>query len=105
MSRTNRRYTAAFKLETVLEGLRGEKSVAQVCRERGIKDTLYYKWRDTFLARAEGIFEGPGTPGVAEAKDERIAELEQLAGRLALENEFLKKGANLLASRRVRSGR
>lgn len=44
MSNNKRRtYSAEFKLDTVMEGLRGEKSVAQICRERGIKDTLYYK--------------------------------------------------------------
>jgi transposase-like protein len=41
-----REFSAQFKLETVLEGLRGEKSVAQICRERDITDSLYYKWRD-----------------------------------------------------------
>lgn len=38
-----REFSAQFKLETVLEGLRGEKSVAQLCRERDITDSLYDK--------------------------------------------------------------
>ena len=52
MGRKHRKYSAEFKVETVLEGLRGEKSIAQLCRERGIKDALYYKWRQEFLAGA-----------------------------------------------------
>jgi len=47
-----REFGAQFKLETVLEGLRGERSIAQLCRERNITDSLYYKWRDEFLAGA-----------------------------------------------------
>ena len=43
--------------EVVLEGLRGEKSVAQICRERNITESLYYKWRDAFLERGVSLFE------------------------------------------------
>ena len=52
MARKYRTFSADFKLDTVMEGFRGEKSIAQICRERGIKDVLYYKWRDTFLENA-----------------------------------------------------
>ena len=47
---------AEFKLDTVMEGVRGENSIAQICRERGITDSLYYKWRDQFYDRAVEIF-------------------------------------------------
>ena len=44
MSRKKRRkFSKDFKLDTVMEGLRGEKSIAQICRERDITDSLYYK--------------------------------------------------------------
>jgi transposase-like protein len=52
MSQKKRRtYSTEYKLDTVMEGIRREKSLAQICRERGIKDTLYYKWRDLFIER------------------------------------------------------
>ena len=52
MSQKKRRtYSTEYKLDTVIEGIRREKSLAQICRERGIKDTLYYKWRDVFIER------------------------------------------------------
>jgi transposase len=54
MSKKRRSFAAQFKLETVLEGIRGE-SIAQLCRERDITETMYYKWRDVFLERAAGI--------------------------------------------------
>lgn len=96
MSRNKRRkFSAEFKLDTVMEGIRGKKSIAQICRERGIKDTLYYKWRDTFIERAAEIFAGPHKSGQQE-KEARIAELEQMLGRLAMENEILKKARSWL---------
>jgi transposase-like protein len=51
-----RTFSPEFKLETVLDLLRGEKSVAQLCRERDITESLLYKWRDAFLERAPGVF-------------------------------------------------
>jgi transposase-like protein len=96
MSRKKRRtYRAEFKLDTVMEGLQGKKTIAQICRERGIKDTLYYKWRDIFLERAEEIFARPGSKESRE-KAERIAELERMIGKLAMENEILKKAKSWL---------
>jgi transposase-like protein len=90
-----RTYSADFKLDTVMEGIRGEKSVAQICRERGIKDVLYYKWRDIFIERAAEIFESQKNTAQKE-KEERVAELERMIGKLALENEILKKAKSWL---------
>lgn len=96
MSQKKRRtYSADFKLDTVIEGIRGEKSVAQICRERGIKDVLYYKWRDIFIERAAEIFESQKNTAQKE-KEERVAELERMIGKLALENEILKKARSWL---------
>jgi transposase-like protein len=57
MAQKRRKFTAQFKFETVMEVLRGEKSVAQSCRERNITEALYYKWRDAFFERAPSVFE------------------------------------------------
>lgn len=53
-------FSPDFKLDTVMEGFRGEKSIVQICREREIKDVLYYKWRDTFIENAASVFGGQG---------------------------------------------
>lgn len=96
MSQKKRRtYSADFKLDTVMEGIRGEKSIAQICRERGIKDVLYYKWRDIFIERAAEIFESQKNTAQKE-KEERVAELERMIGKLALENDILKKARSWL---------
>jgi len=104
MSKKRRNYTAQFKFETVLDGLRGEKTVAQICRERTLTESLYYKWRDAFFERAPDIFNdqrGSQRDGQAE----RMAELERLAGKQALEIEILKKAGSVLGSMRERNGR
>jgi transposase-like protein len=96
MTRNKRRkYSAEFKLDTVMEGIRGKKSVAQICREREIKDTLYYKWREIFLDRAAEIFEDQRNTAHQE-KEEQIAKLERMVGKLALEKEILKKAKSWL---------
>lgn len=103
MSKKRRNFTAQFKLETVLDGLRGEKTVAQICRERDITESLYDKWRDAFMERAAGIFADQRGPQRDE-QAERIAELERLAGKQALELAILKKAGSLLGSMRERNG-
>lgn len=103
MARKQRRYTPEFKLDTVLEGIRGEKSIAQLCRDRNIKDSLYYKWRQEFLERAPELF-ADKRQTVDAGKDEQIAELERMVGRLTMENEILKKSSAFLTSLRKRNG-
>jgi transposase-like protein len=104
MSRKQRKHSPQFKFETVMEGLRGEKTIAQLCRERDIKDSLYYKWRQEFLDGAPGIFEDK-RKAVDTSKDEHIAELERMVGRLTMENDALKKGAAFLTSSWRQNGR
>lgn len=99
-----RAFSAQFKRETVLEGLRGEKSVAQLCRERDITDSLYYKWWDEFIANAPDLFADKRQKGTDE-NAERIAELERLVGRLTMELEIAKKASLLLGSRWKANGR
>jgi len=103
-TRKRRAFTTDFKLDTVMEGFRGEKSISKICRERDITDSLYYKWRDTFLGQAEDIFKdqrGPNTKGT----EDRIAELEQMIGRLTMENDILKKAKSWLGTTRRSNGR
>jgi transposase-like protein len=99
-----REFRAQFKLETVLEGLRGEKSVAQICRERDITDSLYYKWRDEFMENAPQLFVDKRHKA-SDGSAERIAELERLVGRLTMELEIAKKASLLLGSRWKANGR
>lgn len=106
MGKKRRTFSPEFKLETVLEGIRGEKTVAQICRERGIRDTLYYKWRDAFKSRAPEIFVRASQQADQVSQLEtRVADLERLAGKLALENEILKKATSWPDGASRRNGR
>ncbi len=83
MNGDRQRYSTQFKLQVVLELLRGEKSAAQIAREQGIGPDLLSRWRDVFQERAPQLFQD----GRAEASTEaaRIAELERLVGQQARE--------------------
>ena len=106
MSNKRRQYSVEFKLDTALEGIRGEKTVAQICRERGIRDNLYYKWRDACQERAPSIFASQEQQDQAVSKLEtRVAELERMVGKLALENEILKKATHWVDNQARRNGR
>jgi transposase-like protein len=60
--------------------------VAQICRERDITESPYYRWRDAFMERAADIFANQHGPERDE-QAERIAELERLAGQQTLERQ------------------
>lgn len=74
------KFTAQQKLEIVLAGLRGDRSVKDVCREQAIAETLYYSWRDKLLeGGARAALGQGGAPGRARAPT-RVRELERALG-------------------------
>ena len=46
---TRRRFSAEEKIRVVLEGLRGELSISEICRREGIASSVYYKWSKAFF--------------------------------------------------------
>ena len=101
---TRRTFTPDFKLEAVLDMLRGEKTIAQICHERNITESLLYTWRDAFFERAPTIFADQRRSGSA-PQAQRIAELERMVGKLTMEIDVLKKARSLLSSPPKQSGR
>ncbi len=98
MTHTKRRtFSAEFKFETVIEALRGEKTAAEICRARDINENLLSRWKQEFWAKGWEIFE-KSSQRKSQEQDERVAELERLVGRQALEIEILKKAGALLGS-------
>ena len=89
------RFTPKQKLEIVLESLRGETSITELCRKYGITSTMYYKWRNTLLRKGEEIFANHGALASERFYIEKVREMERVIGRLTLEKEILKK-ANAL---------
>ena len=104
MTQKRRKFSAEFKLDTVMEGLRGQKSIAEICRERDITEPLYYQWKQRFEEQALQIFEDQRQRPASDDKEQRIAELERMVGRLTMENEILKKARTWLDTQRARNG-
>jgi transposase len=93
--RTSRKYSAEEKIRIVLAGLRGEESIAALCRREGIAQSLYYKWSKEFLEagkrRLSGDTERQATsPEVKDLRSEALA-LKECVADLTLENRLLKK--------------
>lgn len=105
MGRKRRKFKPEFKLDTVIEGLRGEKSIAQICRERDITESLYYSWRDIFKDRAVEIFEDQRISNQPNNEEEQIATLERKIGQLTMEVEVLKKAKSWLDTQRGKNER
>jgi transposase len=93
---TKRRvFTPEFKARVVLEIISQQKSIAQASREHGVRDTVISRWKQEFMERSPHIFERGEDRDV---RDQRIAELERMVGRLAMELEMSKKVSNILNS-------
>ena len=86
--RKNRSWTAQQKLEIVLAGLRGERSVRDVCREHAISETLYYGWRDQLLEAGRERFAGKEERQCDRELRRKVAQLERALGRKTYELEI-----------------
>ena len=93
--KTRRRFSAEEKIRIVLEGLRGEESVATLCRREGLNPNLYYRWSKEFLEagkrRLVGDTTREATSSEVLAVRQEVAQLKQVVAELVLENRLLKK--------------
>ena len=87
-----RKWDAKTKVMIVLQGLQG-KPVAELCTEHQISQSLYYQWRDQFLANATKAFEGQQQSQKEARLGRENARLKTLVGELTLE---LKKSDEVL---------
>jgi len=88
-----RSFTPEFKARVVLEILVEGKSMAQASRDYGIKDSVLARWKQEFIERSPTVFEPDSK---TDDQDRRIAELERMVGKLAMELEMAKKVSNHL---------
>lgn len=92
---THRKFTAEEKIRIVLQGLKGEDSIAEICRREGIAPSLYYKWSKGFLEAGKRQLNGDTkraatSDDVSELRQEND-QLKQLVAELSLSNRILKK--------------
>ena len=93
--RARRRFSAEEKIRIVLEGLRGEESIAALCRREGIAANLYYRWSKEFLEAGKKRLAGDT---VREATSNEVKllrsenrELKEVVAEMTLKNRALKK--------------
>ena len=90
-----RQFSAEEKIRIVLSGLRGEDSIAELCRREGIMQNLYYRWSKEFLEAGKKRLAGDTARAATsdEVKDLRreASALKEVVAELMLENRLLKK--------------
>jgi transposase len=96
--KTRRNYSSEEKIRIVIEGMRGEMTVAELCRKEGLSQGLYYKWSKDFMEAGKKRLSGDtmreaNTSEVKELKDENRS-LKELVAELSLDNRDLKKNLN-----------
>jgi transposase len=96
--KTRRKFSSEEKIRIVLEGLRGEESIAELCRREGISPNLYYNWSKEFLEAGKRRLQGDtkreaSSPEVASLRKEN-GQLKQLVADLSLRNQTLKKSVD-----------
>ena len=93
--KTRKQYGAEEKIRIVLDGLRGEESIAELCRREGIAQSLYYKWSKDFLEAGKKRLSGDTAREAtsSEVKDLRkeARDLKEVVAEQTLELRLLKK--------------
>ena len=96
--RTRKQHSAEDKIRIVLEGLRGEESIAALCRREGIAESLYYSWSKEFLEagkrRLAGDTARAATTDEVKALRQEARGLKEVVAEQALELRLLKKSLN-----------
>jgi transposase len=93
--KTRKHHSAEEKIRIVLDGLRGDDSIAELCRREGISQSLYYSWSKEFLEAGKRRLAGDTarqatSPEVKDLRAESAA-LKEAVADLTLENRLLKK--------------
>jgi len=93
--KTRRRYSTEEKIRIVLEGLKGEETIAELCRREGLSPNLYYNWSKEFLEagkrRLMGDTKREATNGEVTRLRQENSQLKHLVADLSLRNLTLKK--------------
>ena len=93
--KTRRQFSAEEKIRSVLEGLRGDDSIAELCRKEGIAQSLYYTWSKEFMEAGKRRLSGDTARSATtdEVKDLRreAHDLKEVVAEQTLELRLLKK--------------
>jgi transposase len=93
--KTRRKFSAEEKIRIVLEGLRGEETIAELCRREGLSPNLYYNWSKEFLEAGKRRLQGNTKRQADSTEVEHLRrennQLKHLVADLSLRNVVLKK--------------
>jgi len=93
--KTRRQFSSEDKIRIVLQGLRGEESIAELCRREGIHSNQYYRWSKDFLEagrkRLAGDIEREANSDEVKDLKEESRQLKEALAEVMLENRLLKK--------------
>ena len=93
--RTRKKYSSEEKIRIVLEGMRGEESIAELCRREGLKQNVYYRWSKEFLEagkqRLAGDIKREATSTEVTDLKKENDQLKRLVADIMLKNDVLKK--------------
>src|SRR5210317_926375 len=93
--KTRRKFSSEEKIRIVLEGLRGEESIAELCRREGISPNLYYNWSKEFLEagkrRLQGNTKREATSSEVTDLRRENSQLKEMLAEMALRLRWLKK--------------
>ena len=93
--KTRKRYSSEEKIRIVLAGLRGEDTIAELCRQEGISQGIYYSWSKEFLEAGEKRLAGDATreanTGEVKALRREARDLKEVVAEQVLELRLLKK--------------
>jgi transposase len=93
--KTRRTFSSEEKIRIVLEGLRGEQGISELCRKEGIAANLYYRWSKDFLEAGKKRLSGDTVRGAtsSEVKELRAenGDLKEVVAELTLSNRVFKK--------------
>jgi len=96
--RTKRKFSAEEKIRVVLEGLRGDESIAELCRKEGVSPALYYKWSKDFIEAGKRRLSGDTKRAANSTEVKQIRkeadDLKMLVAEQALDIRVLKKSMN-----------
>jgi transposase len=93
--KTRRKFSSEEKIRIVLEGLRGEETIAELCRREGISPNLYYNWSKEFLEAGKRRLQGntkrqANSTEVTSLRHEN-SQLKEMLAEMALRIRMLKK--------------
>ena len=90
MTLIRKQHGADFKAKVAITAIKGERTIAELVKEFGVRDSQIHKWKNQLLNQAADLFK-PGKSSTTAQHESEVARLYQTLGQLVAERDFLKK--------------